>query len=113
MKYKIVLVPFPFDDLTQAKPRPAVCLTNAIGVHRHIVVAFITSQVPAAPMTTDIILDSNRADFQQTGLLVASTLRLHRLVTVNRSIIQRELGRLPLSVQTDVQNKLRKLFDLS
>ena len=29
MKYKIVLVPFPFDDLRANKVRPAVCLTDA------------------------------------------------------------------------------------
>ena len=30
-KGKVVLVPFPFDDLSVAKGRPAVCLTNPIG----------------------------------------------------------------------------------
>lgn len=27
-KYKVVLVPFPFDDLSSSKVRPAVCLTE-------------------------------------------------------------------------------------
>lgn len=30
-KGKVVLVPFPFDDLMMAKVRPAVCLTEPIG----------------------------------------------------------------------------------
>lgn len=30
-KGKVVLVPFPFDDLSSTKVRPAVCLTNPIG----------------------------------------------------------------------------------
>jgi hypothetical protein len=34
MKYKVVLVPFPFDDLSSSKVRPAVCLTDPIGPHR-------------------------------------------------------------------------------
>jgi len=29
-KGKVVLVPFPFDDLSATKVRPAVCLTNPI-----------------------------------------------------------------------------------
>lgn len=28
-KGKVVLVPFPFDDLSAARVRPAVCLTNS------------------------------------------------------------------------------------
>ncbi len=39
-KGKIVLVPFPFDDLTSEKVRPALCLTDLIGPHRHVIVAF-------------------------------------------------------------------------
>lgn len=42
MKNKIVLVPFPFDDFTASKVRPALCLTNITGKHRHIIIAFIT-----------------------------------------------------------------------
>jgi len=43
MRNKVVLVPFPFDDLSSNKVRPAVCLTEPLGSHRHVVVAFITS----------------------------------------------------------------------
>ncbi|MCY7323137.1 MAG: type II toxin-antitoxin system PemK/MazF family toxin, partial [Phormidesmis sp. CAN_BIN36] len=39
MKGKVVLVNFPFDDLSATKVRPAYCLTNSIGIHRHIVLA--------------------------------------------------------------------------
>jgi mRNA interferase MazF len=37
---KIVLVPFPFDDLAAAKVRPALCLTDPVGAHNHVVLAF-------------------------------------------------------------------------
>jgi hypothetical protein len=29
-KYKVVFVPFPFDDLSSSKVRPAVCLTKPL-----------------------------------------------------------------------------------
>jgi mRNA interferase MazF len=45
-KGKVVLVPFPFDDLSTTKVRPAVCLTHPIGPYRHVILAFITSQIP-------------------------------------------------------------------
>ena len=57
-KYRVVLVPFPFDDLSSSKVRPAVCLTDPIGPHRHLILAFITSRVPAHLLATDLVLDS-------------------------------------------------------
>src|SRR2546425_3359002 len=90
MRHKIILVPFPFDDLTGSKVRPAVCLTEAVGMYRHIVLAFITSVVPAQLEPTDLLLDPSNADFARTGLRVRPVLRLHRMVTVPVKIIQRQ-----------------------
>jgi PemK-like protein. len=113
IKGKVVLVPFPFDDLSTTKARPAVCLTNPIGPHRHVVLAFITSRVPTDLLETDVVLGSNQVDFAATGLRVSSTLRLHRLMTVTTSLIQRELGDLSPTMQAEVAQKLRKLFELT
>jgi mRNA interferase MazF len=112
MKYKIVLVPFPFDDLTANKVRPAVCLTDEIKPHGHVVLAFITSQISASPSPTDFVIDKTDADFAATGLKVSSTIRLHRLMTVAKSIVRRELGELSSSQQTEIDKRLRKLFNL-
>lgn len=67
MKYKVVLVPFPFDDLLANKVRPAVCLTDGIQPFGHIVLAFITSQVSNNPSATDLIIDTKDADFLLRG----------------------------------------------
>ena len=112
MKYKIVLVPFPFDDLTATKVRPAVCLTDEIKPHSHIVLAFITSRVSASASPTDFVIDKSDSDFTTTGLKVSSTIRLHRLMTVTKSIVLRELGELSLAQRTEIENRLRKLFNL-
>jgi mRNA interferase MazF len=112
-KGKVVLVPFPFDDLSAAKVRPAVCLTDPVGPHRHVILAFITSRIPADLMETDIVLDTSQPDFVTTGLRVSSTLRLHRLMTASTSLILRELGELSPDIQAQVADKLCKLFGLS
>ena len=111
-RYKVVLVPFPFDDLSSSKVRPAVCLTDPIGPHRHVVLAFITNRVPAQRLATDLVLDSVDADFPATGLRVSSTLQLHRLMTVTTALIRRELGRLSPRMRERVNERLRELFDL-
>lgn len=92
MRNKGVLVPFPFDDLSGSKVRPAVCLADPGSSHRHVVLAFITSTVPSRLEPTDIVLDSNASEFSTTGLHVRSTQRLHRMVTIPVSVMQRQLG---------------------
>ena len=97
MKGKVVLVPFPFDDLSSTKVR----------------LAFISSQVPADILKTDMVIDAAERDFRSTGLRVSSVLRLHRLMTVTTSFIQRELGELSPQVRVEMDRRLKILFELS
>lgn len=112
MKHKVVLVPFPFDDLSSTKVRPAVCLTDAVGTHKHVVLAFITSRVPAEPLPTDFVIAETEPEFAETGLRVSSTLQLHRMMTVTTGIILRELGKLPEGMQAKVEKRLKILFGI-
>lgn len=111
MKHKIVLVPFPFDDLSANKVRPAVCLTDELKPYGHVVLAFITSRV-SNPELSDLVIDVAETAFSQTGLKVSSTIRLHRLMTVSKSIIKRMLGELSPTHISEVETKLRSLFEL-
>jgi mRNA interferase MazF len=90
-----------------------VCLTDPIGPHRHVILAFITSSVPANPLASDLVIDSSDADFATTGLRVSSTLQLHRLMSATTTLILRELGDLSPRMQVQVRGRLRALFDLS
>lgn len=112
LEYKIVLLPFPFDDLSGTKVRPAVCLTKTIGEHDHVVVAFITSRTPDDLLDSDIVIAQDLPEFSATGLKVTSTLRLHRIMTISTAIIKRELGALPKPVIASAKEKMRKLFSL-
>lgn len=87
IKNKVVLVPFPFDDFTRSMVRPALCLSNAIGKYDYIVIAFISSQVPVEVLDTDIVVKKDTAEFAYTGLLVDSVIRVHKLVTIPKSLI--------------------------
>jgi mRNA interferase MazF len=109
---KVVLVSFPFDDLSSTKVRPAVCLTEPVGPHEHVVLAFITSQAPSELVESDVALSVADADFGKTGLRVSSTLRLHRLITLASSMLRRELGMIGPARQREIDDKLRRLFQL-
>ncbi|MBD2772922.1 type II toxin-antitoxin system PemK/MazF family toxin [Iningainema tapete] len=110
MKGKVVLVSFPFDDLSATKVRPTVCLTNPIGLNLHIILALITSRISTDLIETDIILDHNHPDFANSGLHKPSTIRLDHLITLRKSMVQRELGTLSLETQEQIAEKLCNLF---
>ena len=112
MKNKIVLVPFPFDDLSSQKVRPAVCLTKEIQPYKHVVLAFITSNVSSTPSDTDFVIDSKDVDFTRTGLKVSSTIRLHRLMTVSKKLVVSVLGELSPTQQAGIKKRLRNLFEI-
>ncbi len=105
-KAKVVLVTFPFDDLSTTKVRPAVCLTNPVGSYNHVILALITSKAPSALLETDIVLNPSHPDFAASGLHKASTIRLDMLITVRTSVIQREIGELSKDMQEQIANKL-------
>ncbi len=110
---KVVLVRFPFDDLSGSKVRPAVCLTDPVGPYDHVVLAFITSRINPESLDSDLVLAPGMDGFRETGLQIASTLRLHRLLTVSESVIARELGWLGADLMAQVERRLKNLFQIS
>jgi mRNA interferase MazF len=110
MKGKVVLIQFPFDDLSSSKVRPAYCLTEGIGVYQHIVFALITSRIAKTPLASDIILQPDTPDFGSSGLRQPSTLRLDHLVTLRQTMIQRELGLLCTETQALIADILCRLL---
>lgn len=92
IKNSIVLVPFPFDDFSVSKVRPALCLTSEIGKYNHIIIAFITSKIPEDLIESDMVLRKQSENSLGTGLTVDSVIRLHKIVTIPKSLIKRKLG---------------------
>lgn len=114
MRLSFVLVTFPFDDLSSAKVRPALCLTAPIGPYRHITVAFVTSRTSGPePLGSDLLLLPSEPQFALTGLRAASRVCLHRMLTVPQSVMVRVLGRLPAYRERELYDKIKALFEVS
>ena len=60
----VVLVPFPFTDLSAIKQRPALVLPpdRSNEVRPDLVVAAITSQIPTTPGDDEMLLSGNEFD---------------------------------------------------
>lgn len=111
IKNKIVLVPFPFDDFSDSKVRPALCLTSEIGKYSQVIIAFISSKIPEDLIDSDVIIRKQSKEFQGTGLTVDSVIRLHKIVTIPKSLIKRKLGEINKSHEIEIKEKLRQLFN--
>ena len=85
---EVVLVPFPFSDLSQSKVRPAVCLADA--GRGDWVLCQITSNSYGDPLAVPLVA----ADFASGGLLVASVARPGRLFTAHAWLLVRPVGAL-------------------
>jgi mRNA interferase MazF len=85
----IVLVPFPFTDLSATKVRPALIVSKPAKDARDVIVCFITSQeMPSMPQAAPL------AAGKHSGLKVPSTVRFDKIATLDRRIILGELGRI-------------------
>ena len=95
----VVVVPFPFTDLSSAKVRPALVLASL--TRGDLILCQITSQAAGHPEAVPILL----ADFQTGGGLRRCSFALpHRLVTANEVCVRRVVGQL----KADKLNELRE-----
>lgn len=110
MKNSIVLVPFPFDDFTDLKIRPALCLTNNVGDFEHVIIAFISSKLNSNSLESDFLIESQLKP--ETGLKVNSIIKLNKIITIPKTLIKRKLGELSAVDCKIINQKIVKLFDL-
>lgn len=100
----VVLVPFPFSDLSQSKLRPAVVLADS--GRGDWVLCQITSKPYGDPSAVQI----DQADFASGSLRVQSFARPGKLFTANESLVASEVGVLTSSAQARVTAAVIKLL---
>ena len=107
----IVLVPFPFTDLSQSKLRPAIVLW-ASSTSVDVTLCFITSQSVNILNEGEFVLDQFDSEFQGTGLKVASKVRVTRIVTIEQRLIMRRLGKMGIRQIQQLSANMIKAFKL-
>ena len=92
MKGKIVLVHFPFTDLSATKLRPALVIHEN---DEDVVVVFISSRVSASGSDAALMIADDHPDFELTGLKVSSVIRFDKVATLSRDLVEGEIGEIP------------------
>jgi mRNA interferase MazF len=103
----IVLVPFPFTNLSEYKIRPALILFSQNSGDDRIV-AFITSNKQNKLGNFDIPIKPSKMN----GIKVESIVKVNKIATLHRKTILGELGDIEPDTLKRVENSLRELFCL-
>jgi mRNA interferase MazF len=88
IKGDVVVVPFPFSDLTQTKRRPAIVVAILPG--EDLILCQITSQ----KIVDEFAVTIEDEDFITGGLSQPSNIRPNRLFTASQSIIAYKAGQI-------------------
>ncbi len=98
----IILIPFPFAELTNKKVRPSVVVAETADKYRDVIVAAISSVVPDKITSNEIIIESSSIN----KLRSKSVIKVDRIVTVKREDMIAPLGKL-----TELQlREFKKVF---
>jgi mRNA interferase MazF len=99
VKGDVVVVPFPFSDLSQAKRRPALVLTSLPG--DDLILCQITSK-----LNKDIYaIEISNPDFTSGSLNKLSNVRPNRIFTADEHIILYKIGSLTANKMNEIVSK--------
>lgn len=107
----VVLVPFPFTDLTAVKQRPASVISpeRLNKVRDDLLVAAITSQIPDALGEDELLLSD--ADLRASGLPKRSIVKAGKIFTIHQGLIRKNLGQIPQATLGQFLQKLRQSLE--
>jgi mRNA interferase MazF len=104
VKGEIVVIPFPFTDLTSSKKRPALVLANLKG--DDVILCQITSQT----RKDDYAISLENNDFAKGKLPLESFIRPNRLFTADQSLIDKRIGSLKKNKSEEVIEEVCKIL---
>lgn len=103
-KGDIILIPFPFTDLSGIKNRPAIILVEG---QYDITVSFITSQIKWKEE-----FDVKVTPSPENGLKKTSLIRLSKIETIDKELVIGKLGEISDSKLIEINSSLIKIFSL-
>ncbi len=105
-KWDIVLVPFPFTDLSTKKKRPALVISpDYHNKGSEIVIAFITSNINVKKRLGDYLI----SEWSKAKLPKPSLIRM-RFATIDKTMIIKKIGKLTQKDSTEFKKLLIDFF---
>jgi len=110
---EIVLLPFPFDDLSGAKKRPVLIISSDYfnRISRTIIVVEITSNLRSGFQELNVkIEDKDVNRYPNTKPLIPSIIKPYVIFSVNKKLVQKRIGILREEKIKEVFSVLEKIF---
>lgn len=104
-KLEVILVTYPFSDLTGAKVRPAV-VVNAAHISRDLFVVALTSKTSSL-LAGEFVL----AEWKTSGLNVETAVK-RGIYTIKETLVKKSVGKLVDLDARQLEESLRKWLDL-
>jgi len=104
VKGDVVVVPFPFSDLSQSKRRPALVITPLEGNDN------ILCQITSKNISDNYAISIDDVDFESGSLKQASNIRPNRLFTADNQIILYRLGSIKKEKLTQLIQKVIEII---
>ncbi len=105
----IVLAKFPYLDTEISKLRPCLVIANQpFQNYTVLVLAYISSKKPLEFQKSDLEINFE----QNTGLKRNSYVRLHKLLSLDETEIQGQIGFVDDQIHQGIKTKLKDFFDL-
>ena len=104
VKGDVVVIPFPFSDLSQSKKRPALVLASLEGDDA------ILCQITSKNIKDNYAISVDDADFESGGLKQASNIRPNRLFTADTHIVLYRIGIINKDKLNHVINKVVEII---
>ena len=89
---QLVLFRFPYTNLEEGRPRPALLLGKLPGEYDDWLICMVSSQIRHYIPDFDEVVREDDADFAESGLKVSSVIRVGRLAVVNGEILLGAIG---------------------
>ena len=107
MKAKIVLVHFPFTDLSGSKLRPALVIHEG---EQDVIVAFISSKIPPSLQESDLLIPTDHPSFLSTGLKISSVIKFDKIATLSKILLEGEIGEIQAGLAHECNEIMHHLF---
>jgi mRNA interferase MazF len=107
MKGSVVLIHFPFTDLSAVKLRPALVIHES---DQDVIVAFISSRIPGHLSDSDLLISPDHPSFSGTGLKRASVIKFDKVATVSRDLIEGGIGEIDKRLARECNAVMSRVF---